>query len=54
MKGLAFSLVLGMTMVLVLLFGYWLRTPYAISAQWDQSVEGSLELEDMMRTQAAR
>ena len=54
MKALACSLVLGMTMVFVLLVGYWLRTPYAISAQWDQSVDRSLEPEDMLRNQATR
>jgi hypothetical protein len=54
MKGLSVSLVLGMILIFVLLCGYWLRTPYAISAQWDHSVDRSLEPEDMMRNQAAR
>jgi len=38
-KGLALSLFLGMMVVFVLLIGYWLRTPYAISAQWDHSAD---------------
>ena len=54
MKSLSVSLVLGMIFVFVLLFGYWLRTPYGISAQWNRSVDRSLEPEDMMRNQAAR
>jgi hypothetical protein len=54
MKGLSVSLVLGMMLVFVLLFGYWHRTPYGISAQWDNSVHRSLEPEDMMRNQAVR
>ena len=53
MKRLSVSLVLGMILVLVLLFGYWLRIPYAISTQWDHS-DRSLEPEDMMRNQPSR
>ena len=53
MKGVGVFLVLGMMLVFVLLFGYWLRTPYAISAQWDHS-DPSLEPEYMMRNQSAR
>ena len=33
MKGFALSLVLGMAVVFLLLIGYWIRTPYVISAQ---------------------
>jgi hypothetical protein len=54
LEGIAGSLVLGMMVVFVLLIGNWLRTPYAITAQWDHSIDRSLEPEDMMRTQAAR
>ena len=54
MKGVGVFLVLGMIFVFVLLFGYWLRTPYAISAQWDHSLDRSLEPEDMMRNPPAR
>ena len=56
MKSLSVSLVLGMMLVFVFLFlfGYWLRTPYGISAQWDHSVDRSLEPEDMMRNEAVR
>jgi hypothetical protein len=43
MKGFGVSLVFGMLVVFVLLFTYWLRTPYAISAQWSHTVERGLE-----------
>jgi hypothetical protein len=49
MKGLAVSLVLGMMTVFVLLIGYWLRTPYAVGAQWDHSVDRGLERVDLIR-----
>ena len=49
MKGLGVSLALGMMVVFGLLIGYWLHTPYAISAQWDHSVDSGLEPGDMMR-----
>jgi hypothetical protein len=54
MKALGVSLTLGMMVVLFQLCGYWLRTPYAISAQWDYTFDRGLEPEDMMRNQAAR
>ena len=54
MKGLAVSLTLGMMVVFLLLCGYWFRTPYAITAQWDETGHRSLEPEDMMRNPAAR
>ena len=54
MKGFALSLVLGMTVVFVLLIGYWIRTPYAISAQWDSSVVHPLEPEEMMQQPVVR
>ena len=49
MKFLGLSLVLGMILVLVLQLGYWRRTPYTISAQWDHSVERGLDPEDMRK-----
>lgn len=49
MKFLGLSLVLGMILVLVLQLGYWRRTPYTISAQWDRSVERGLDPEDMRK-----
>jgi hypothetical protein len=54
MKGLSISLALGMTVVFLLLFGHWLRTPYDMTAQWDHSGHRSLEPEDMMRNQVTR
>jgi hypothetical protein len=54
MKGLGVSLALGMMVVFILLMGYWLRTPYAINAQWDHFLDRGLEPEDIMRNQAAR
>ena len=43
MKALSVSLTLGMMVVLLLPFGYWLRTPYAISAKWGYPVDHGLE-----------
>ena len=54
MKALSVSLTLGMMVVLLLLCGYWLRTPYAITAQWDYSGDRGLEPEDLMRYKATR
>ena len=47
MKGLGVFLVLGMILVFVLLFGYWLRTPYAISTQWHHPIDRGLEITDL-------
>lgn len=54
MNGLGVSLTLAMMVVFILLWGYWLRTPYAISAQWDHSIDHSLEPEDLMRSLHSR
>ena len=54
MKGLGVSLAFGMMLVLILMIGYWLRTPYAISAQWNHPVIPGFHPDDMMRHQAAR
>ena len=43
MKGLSISLTLGMMVIFLLLFGHWLRTPYAISAKWAYPVDHGLE-----------
>jgi hypothetical protein len=54
MKGLGISLVLGMMVIFVLLLGFWLHTPYAISAQWEHPEDHGLEPEDLMQSRGAR
>jgi outer membrane lipopolysaccharide assembly protein LptE/RlpB len=54
MKALGVSLALGMMVIFLVLCGYWLRNPYAITAQWDESGHRSLEPENMMRNQVTR
>ena len=53
-KNLGVSLVLGVMLVFVLLFGYWLRSPFAISTQWSHSVDRGLEPVDLTSDRVGR